>query len=523
MHIYIDEFQEHVVWPKVSHRNCTTAELVEAAIRKGEAQLASNGALCAITAPRTGRSPNDKWVVRTPDVDDKIWWGPNQPYDSDKFDLMFARLAEYIRSREAYVFNGYAGADHDHRLPVRIISEFAWHNLFARQLFLRADPGELKEHRPAFRVICMPGFFAEPQRDSTRSEVFIGINFRRRMVLIAGTRYAGEIKKSIFTVMNYLMPQQDVLPMHCSANVGKNGEVALFFGLSGTGKTTLSADPNRRLIGDDEHGWGSNGVFNFEGGCYAKCIGLRREKEPQIWDAIKFGAVLENVVLGEGHVPDYDDNNITENTRVAYPIEHIEHAVIPGVGGHAKYVIFLTADATGVLPPVSRLTEEQAMFHFLSGYTSKLAGTETGVTRPQGVFSACFGAPFLPLPPAVYADMLGKKLREHGATCYLVNTGWSGGAYGAGKRMKLEHTRAMITAILNGDLSRAQCDIDRLFGLQIPREVSGVPKDVLQPRETWDDKAAYDSAAKDLAGAFKTNFEKFSGLSEAIRSAGPKV
>jgi phosphoenolpyruvate carboxykinase (ATP) len=520
--VHIDEIQEHVVYPRVSHRNCSVPELIEVAIKRGEAQIASPGAIAAVTAPRTGRSPNDKFIVKAGQAEELVWWGPNQPFLPEKFDLLFARFAEYIRTREAFVFNGYAGADPQHRLPVRIITEFAWHNIFAHQLFIRPTPEELKKHRPAFRVICMPGFFADPQRDGTRSEAFVIVSFRRKMVIIGGTRYAGEIKKSIFSVMNYLMPQQGVLPMHCSANLGSNGDVALFFGLSGTGKTTLSADPKRRLIGDDEHGWGENGVFNFEGGCYAKCVNLNAEKEPQIWNAIRFGSVLENVMLDERHCPDYEDTSITENSRVAYPIEFIKDAVIPGIAGHPKNVVFLTADATGVLPPIAKLTEPQAMFHFLSGYTSKLAGTETGITQPVAVFSACFGAPFLPLPPSTYADMLGEKLKMHNAACYLVNTGWSGGPYGIGHRIKLEHTRAIISAILDGSLERAKYTSDPIFGLNIPDKVNDVPSEILDPKSTWADSSAYNQAARNLAGAFRNNFEKFSRASDLIKGAAPK-
>jgi phosphoenolpyruvate carboxykinase (ATP) len=495
--------------------------LFEAALAKGEGKVASNGAFCAVTAPRTGRSPKDKFVVRGPVSERLIDWSTNQAMEPEQFDALFARFADYVHDRECYVFNGYAGADPDHRLGVRIVTEFAWHNLFVHQMFLRLTRDEFKQHKPEFRVICMPGLKCDPKRDGTRSEACIVLNFEKRIVLIGGTRYAGEMKKSIFTVMNYFMPQHGVLPMHCSANVGDQGDVALFFGLSGTGKTTLSADPKRKLIGDDEHGWGKNGVFNFEGGCYAKCINLTREKEPEIFDAIRFGAVLENVILEDDHDPDYFDNAITENTRVAYPIDYIPNAVIPGVAGHPNKVIFLTADATGVLPPVSRLTESQAMYHFLSGYTSKLAGTETGVTEPQAAFSACFGAPFLPLPPSRYAEMLGQKLREHKATCYLVNTGWSGGAYGTGQRIKLAHTRAIIDAVLNGELDKATVTEDPVFRLHVPTQVTGVPAEILQPRNSWADKAGYDQAAKQLAERFRKNFERFAGTADEIQKAGP--
>ena len=522
MQTHVDELREHVVYPKLPRRNLSVAQLFEAALSRDEGHVASNGAFCAVTAPRTGRSPKDKFIVRGSLSDGLVDWDSNQSMTPEQFDALFSRFADYVHDRECFIFNGYAGADPAHQLGVRIITEFAWHNLFVHQMFLRLTAAEFKQHQPEFRVICMPRFRCEPARDGTNSEGCIVINFERRVVLIGGTRYAGEMKKSIFTVMNYLMPQQDVLPMHCSANIGTAGDTALFFGLSGTGKTTLSADPHRRLIGDDEHGWGSNGVFNFEGGCYAKCINLSREKEPEIWDAIRFGAVLENVILEDDQTPDYADNSITENTRVAYPIEHIANAQIPSVGVHPTNVIFLTADATGVLPPVARLTEAQAMYHFLSGYTSKLAGTETGVTEPQAAFSACFGSPFLPLPPSRYAEMLGQKLREHKATCYLINTGWSGGAYGTGKRIQLSHTRAIIDAVLSGALSNVEFVADPVFGLLIPKSVPGVPPEILQPKNTWTDKNAYDHAARSLAERFQENFKRFA-TTEEIRQAGPKA
>ena len=509
--------------PAHSIRNLPVPRLVEMAIQRKEAQLASNGALIAVTAPRTGRSPKDKFIVKHGASERLVWWGPNAPMAPDCFDILFSRVADYVREREMFVFDGYVGADPEHRLPIRVKTELAWHNLFAHQLFIRPTPEEKKTHRPQFTVIACPLFHAKPERDCTNSEAFICLDFERRLVIIGGTRYAGEIKKSLFTVMNYLMPQKGVLPMHCSANMGDDGRTALFFGLSGTGKTTLSADPNRKLIGDDEHGWSDNGIFNFEGGCYAKCINLTREREPQIFDAIRFGSVLENVVLFDEGGPDYSDDFITENTRAAYPLDYIDNAVIPSVGGHPAQVIFLTADATGVLPPVARLTEPQAMFHYISGYTSKLAGTETGVTEPQAVFSACFGAPFLPLPPAVYAEMLGSKLRKHGAVCYLVNTGWSGGPYGVGQRMSLPHTRTIIDAVLSGRLDDAEVTEDPLFGFLIPKHVEGVPDEVLIARNTWADKAAYDVAARKLAESFVKNFQKFPETSAEIRNAGPKM
>ena len=502
--------------------NLTVAELVERSLARGEASLTASGALRTVTSPRTGRSPKDKFVVRAGESAPMVWWGGNAETSPERFDALLARVGEYAASRDVFVHDGCAGADPAHRLRVRFQTEYAWHGLFVRQLFLRPGRDELEAFAPDFHVIAMPGFHADPARDGTNSEAFILLNFERRMVLIGGTKYAGEIKKSIFTVMNYLMPLQGVLPMHCSANVGPQDDVALFFGLSGTGKTTLSADPHRRLIGDDEHGWSDNGIFNFEGGCYAKCINLSRENEPQIWDAIRFGSVVENVVLDDRREPDFADASITENTRVGYPVDFIHNALASGMGGHPNHVVFLTADATGVLPPVSRLSQEQAMYHFLSGYTSRLAGTEAGVTEPTAVFSTCFGAPFLPLPPATYADMLGRRMEAHSARCWLVNTGWSGGAYGAGKRISLPHTRAIITAILNGMLDNAPTVPDTVFGIHVPVSVPGVPADILQPRDTWSDGDAYDLAARALAAEFRENFKRFEGVAVPVAEAGPK-
>jgi phosphoenolpyruvate carboxykinase (ATP) len=416
----------------------------------------------------------------------------------------------------------FCGADPKYQLPIQVINEYAWHNLFVRQLFIRPTTEELKNFKPEFTIVSAPGFLADPKRDGTNSEVFVIVNFTRKLVIIGGTQYAGEMKKSIFGVMNFLLPPNNVFPMHCSANIGEDGVTALFFGLSGTGKTTLSADPTRRLIGDDEHGWSETGVFNFEGGCYAKCIKLSEQNEPQIWNALTFGSVLENVVLDPAtREADYDDDSKTENTRAAYPVEHIDNAVIPGFGGHPKNVVFLTADAFGVLPPVSKLTTEQAMFHFMSGYTAKVAGTEAGVTEPQATFSTCFGAPFMPLPPKVYAEMLGRRLREHNAQCWLVNTGWQGGPYGVGKRMSLPYTRAMVNALVEGNLDNVEFEIEPSFGLSIPKSVPGVPSDLLKPRNSWKDTAAYDKMAADLAARFEKNFEQFDAPRE-IKEAGPR-
>ncbi|MFD1396047.1 phosphoenolpyruvate carboxykinase (ATP) [Kroppenstedtia eburnea] len=504
------------------HLNLTTPQLVEKALERREGSLTTTGAFRAVTGKFTGRSPKDKYLVEDPDIRDQIDWGDiNRPMDPGTFEHLFQQVQDYLRERDVFIFDGFAGADSRYRLPIRVINEYAWHNLFARQLFVRPTEEELKEHQPLFTVISAPGFQANPQKDGTRSETFIAVSLERRVILIGGTEYAGEMKKSIFSVMNYLLPEQNVLPMHCSANMDSDGNSALFFGLSGTGKTTLSADPKRSLIGDDEHGWSDGGIFNIEGGCYAKCIHLSKEKEPQIWDAIRFGAVLENVVVDDDRHAHYDDSSLTENTRAAYPIEHIPSARIPGVGGHPDVIIFLTADAFGVLPPIAKLTPEQAMYHFLSGYTSKLAGTERGITQPEATFSTCFGAPFLPRPASVYAEMLGEKIDRHQVRVYLVNTGWSGGPYGEGERMKLAYTRSMVRAALDGSLEKASFTPDPVFGVQIPDRCPGVPSEVLFPRNTWSDPRAYDVKARELARRFRENFERFPDVSDIIRQAGP--
>jgi phosphoenolpyruvate carboxykinase (ATP) len=505
------------------HRNLSTPLLVEAAIRNGEGMLSSRGALVSETGKRTGRSPKDKFTVKDAVTENKVDWGAvNLPFSPEKFDALYERVLEHLAGKDVYVQDLFCGADPKYQLPIQVINEFAWHNLFVRQLFIRPTAEELKSHKPEFTIVSAPTFLADPNRDGTNSEVFVIVNFTRRLVIIGGTQYAGEMKKSIFGVMNFMMPANNVFPMHCSANIGEDGVTALFFGLSGTGKTTLSADPTRRLIGDDEHGWSETGVFNFEGGCYAKCIKLSEQNEPQIWNALHFGSVLENVVLDPAtRVPDYDDDSKTENTRAAYPVEFIDNAVIPGFGGHPKNVVFLTADAFGVLPPVSKLTPEQAMFHFMSGYTAKVAGTEAGVTEPQATFSTCFGAPFMPLPPKVYAEMLGRRLREHNAQCWLVNTGWQGGPYGVGKRMSLPYTRAMVNALVEGKLNDAEFEIEPAFGLSIPKFVPGVPSDLLKPRNSWKDTAAYDKMAADLSARFEKNFEQFDAPRE-IKEAGPR-
>jgi phosphoenolpyruvate carboxykinase (ATP) len=508
-----------------AHRNLSTPQLVETAIARGEARLAANGALVAMTGARTGRSPRDKFTVEDDQTRERIHWGKvNQPFPPDKFEALLQRVLRHMAERDLYVMDLAAGADPNYRLPIQVLCEYAWHALFVKQLFVRPTLAELAVHKPEFTVIAAPEFDAVPERDGVRSGTFILADFTKKVILIGGTKYAGEMKKSIFGVMNYLLPQRNVFPMHCSANIGADGKSALFFGLSGTGKTTLSADPERRLIGDDEHGWSPDGVFNFEGGCYAKCVDLTLEKEPQIYNAIRFGSVLENVVLDPAtSEPDYSDIRYTENTRAAYPIEFIANAVIPGIGGHPRNVLFLAADAFGVLPPIAKLTPEQAMYHFLSGYTAKLAGTEAGLgSEPVPEFSTCFGSPFLPLAPSVYAEMLGRRLREHSARCWLVNTGWSGGAFGVGKRMSLRHTRAMVHAALDGRLAQADFVTEEAFGLSIPTTCPDVPAELLNPRNAWADKAAYDAQAKLLASKFVENFKKFDAP-DAVRQAGPRA
>ncbi|GLB58592.1 phosphoenolpyruvate carboxykinase (ATP) [Cytobacillus sp. NCCP-133] len=501
-------------------------QLVEKVLNRKEGSLTSTGAVRATTGKYTGRSPKDKYIVEETSNKDKIDWGNvNQPISEEAFTNLYNKVLNYLKEKEeVFVFKGFAGADNKQRMPIQVINEFAWHNLFAHQLFIRPAEDELLDHESEFTVISAPNFKADPAVDGTKSETFIIISFERRTVLIGGTEYAGEMKKSIFSVMNYVLPENGILPMHCSANVGREGDVALFFGLSGTGKTTLSADPNRKLIGDDEHGWSANGVFNIEGGCYAKCINLSREKEPQIFDAIRFGAVLENVVVhSETRVADYDDSTLTENTRAAYQLQAIDNIVDPSIAGHPNTIVFLTADAFGVLPPISKLSKEQAMYHFLSGYTSKLAGTERGITSPQATFSTCFGSPFLPLPANRYAEMLGEKIDEHNAKVFLVNTGWTGGEYGAGERMKLAYTRAMIEAALEGELNSVDTIKDAIFGLEIPQHVTGVPDEVLQPSQTWADQAAYETKAKELASKFRENFKKFTSVSADIAEKGGPI
>jgi len=500
--------------PGTIHRNPTVSELVEHAIRRGEGLLAVGGALVTETGSRTGRSPSDRFFVSHGESRKQIAWGDvNVPVEPQVFDRLLDRARAYLGGREIFVIDGYIGADPAHAVKLRVVCELAWHALFGLQLFRRPRRDELADFEPQFTVVSAPGLNAVPERDGTNSEAFIGIDLERKQVLICGTRYAGEMKKSMFTSANYLMPQQGVLPMHCSANVGDGGDVALFFGLSGTGKTTLSADPDRRLIGDDEHGWSDDGIFNFEGGCYAKCINLSQEKEPQIWSAIRFGSVVENVVTDpETRIIDYADASLTENTRVAYPLEYIPRFVPEGRGGHANTIVFLAADAFGVLPPISRLGPDGAMYHFLSGFTAKLAGTEAGVDEPQATFSTCFGAPFLPLSPERYATMLGERIERHGSRVFLVNTGWTGGPHGVGRRMDLAHTRAMVKAATSGALDHVETRRHPIFNLDVPVECPGVPKEILDPQSTWSDKEAYEIQARELARMFAENFEGFVDL-----------
>lgn len=506
--------------------NLSTPLLYEEAIRRREGRLAHLGPLVVRTGQYTGRSPDDKFLVREPSSADKVWWGKvNQPMEPKQFDALYKRFMAYLQGKDIFVQDCFAGADPAYRLPIRVITETAWHNLFARTMFIQADRAQLEKHVPQFTVINAPSFSAVPEWDGTRSEVFVVIHFGQKLVLIGGTQYAGEIKKSIFTVLNYLLPQKEVLSMHCSANIGADGDVAIFFGLSGTGKTTLSADPSRTLIGDDEHGWSDGGVFNFEGGCYAKVIRLSAQAEPEIYETTRrFGTILENVAFdsASGRL-DLDDDSLTENTRAAYPISHIPNATRKGVGGQPTAIIMLTADAFGVLPPIAKLTPEQAMYYFLSGYTAKVAGTEKGVTEPQATFSPCFGAPFMALSPTVYADLLRKKIAKQKVHVWLINTGWSGGPYGVGKRIRIAHTRAMVQAALTGRLNDAPTARDQNFGLAVPTVCPDVPAEILNPRNTWSNKAAYDAQAGKLVKMFAENFKAFSDRVPAeVVACGPQ-
>lgn len=508
--------------------NLTPAMLYEEAIRRGEGTVSNLGPFVVTTGQHTGRSPNDKYIAREATTEDEIWWGSvNRDISQEKFNSLFRRIRAYTQNRDIFVFDGYVGADSRYQMPVRIITEYAWHNLFARNMFIReTDPAKLAVHKPEFTVIDMPRFHADPEFDGIHSKTFILVDFGQRQVIIGGSEYGGEIKKSIFSAMNYYLPKQGVMSMHCSANYGVDeDDAALFFGLSGTGKTTLSNDTSRTLIGDDEHGWSDDGVFNFEGGCYAKVIRLDPEGEPEIYATTRmFGTILENVVMDANtRQVDLDAGTYTQNTRASYPITHIPNASDSGKGGHPKNVFFLTADAFGVLPPISKLTNAQAKYHFLSGYTAKVAGTERGVTEPIPDFSACFGAPFMPLHPGAYAKLLGEKLEKHGSNIWLVNTGWTGGPHGVGSRMKLAYTRAMVTAALEGKLDDVETATESFFGLAIPNQVEGVPDEVLNPRNTWADKAAYDAQASKLVKMFHENFKQFEdGVTAEVIAAGPK-
>jgi phosphoenolpyruvate carboxykinase (ATP) len=508
--------------------NLTPSELVEETIIRGEGMLTDTGALAVDTGKFTGRAPKDKFIVADKNTEDSVWWGDvNIKISPENFDKLHDKMSAYLQGKTVYVRDSYACADPQYRLNIRVVSETPWANLFANNLFLRPTKDEiLKTVKADWSIICAPGFLSNPKTDGTRSENFAAINFTKKMILIGGTGYTGEIKKGIFTVLNYVLPhEKKVLSMHCSANIGSNDDTAIFFGLSGTGKTTLSADPNRGLIGDDEHGWADTSVFNFEGGCYAKCVNLSKEKEPQIFSAIRFGALVENIEFYPGTTTvDYENISKTENTRCAYPIHHINNAVEPSVAGTPKNIFFLTCDAFGVLPPISKLDTGQAMYHFISGYTAKVAGTEVGVTEPATTFSACFGKAFLPLHPTKYAELLGEKLKKNKVNVWLINTGWSGGGYGVGSRMKLSYTRALITAALNGDLDKVKYETLPTFGLAIPTSCPNVPEKILNPRNTWDDKNAYDSKANSLAGQFVKNFTQYADFAnDEILNAAPKV
>ncbi|POY37091.1 phosphoenolpyruvate carboxykinase (ATP) [Solitalea longa] len=507
--------------------NLTPAELVEEAICRGEGHLVDSGALSIDTGEFTGRSPKDRFIVCDDITRDAVWWGDiNIKFEPAKFDQLLHRMQAYLGGKEVFVRDAYACADQNHQLNIRVVTETAYQSLFANNLFLRPTKEEIATFTPEWTIIAAPGFKADPAIDGTRQHNFAIMNFTRKMIIIGGTGYTGEIKKGIFSALNFILPhQKQVLSMHCSANIGKDGDTAIFFGLSGTGKTTLSADPERALIGDDEHGWATDSVFNFEGGCYAKCVDLTAEKEPQIFNAIKFGSLLENIRCYAGtSTVDFSNIDVTENTRVSYPINYIANAVNPSIGTAPKNIFFLTADAFGVLPPISRLTKSQAMFHFISGYTAKVAGTEAGVTEPQATFSAGFGKAFLPLHPTQYANLLGKKMDEHNVNVWLINTGWTGGPYGVGSRMKLSYTRAMISAALKGELNNVEYIKDSIFGLNMPSACPNVPSEVLNPRNTWENKEAYDQKANDLAQRFIKNFEQFADCaSDEMKDALPKM
>lgn len=506
--------------------NLSVPELVELAVQRKEGRLTDLGALACLTGKRTGRSPKDKFVVKDKTTESTVDWGKiNQPITTEGFDKLRQHTIDYMNKQDLFVKDVWIGADKEYGMPIRVITTEAWQAIFTHQVFRRPTPEELASMKPEWVVLAAPKCGADPKKFGTNSDTYTLCDFDRRLNIIGDSGYAGEIKKGMFTVMNYILPTKGVFPMHCSANVGKDGNVALFFGLSGTGKTTLSADPNRMLIGDDEHGWSDRGIFNFEGGCYAKCINLSAKNEPQIFNALRWGAILENVVYDEHtHQVDFYDLAITENTRAGYPLEYIDNAVPEGkVDKHPTAVVLLTCDAFGVLPPIAKLTPEQAMYHFLSGYTAKLAGTEAGIDEPQATFSTGFGQPFLPRDPMVYAEMLADKLKKHGATCYLINTGWCGGPYGVGNRIDLPATRAIVTAALSGELANVPTEKEGVFGLHVPKSVPGVSPELLTPRKSWPDTAAFDAKLKELAGLFIKNFEKFPSATAEVKAAGPKI
>jgi phosphoenolpyruvate carboxykinase (ATP) len=523
--LLVSQLEQMGVKPGKIHRNLPVKKLIDLIIEKNEGILTANGAVAIKTGKYTGRSPDDRFIVDNHETLNTVDWGKiNHPFPEDKFDKLFDKMKRHLEYKEIFIFDGFIGADLEHRLAARIITDHAWQNLFVRQLFIRPSAAELESYRPEYTLLALNDFKAIPEVDGTRTDAFIILDFKSKTVLIGATPYAGEIKKAMFSVMNYILPQKEVFPMHCSANIGKNGDTALFFGLSGTGKTTLSADSNRMLIGDDEHGWSERGIFNFEGGCYAKCINLNKEAEPQIWGAIRSGAVLENVVIdNKTMMPDFNDGSLTENTRAAYPLDYIPGAVIPSLGVNPKVIIFLTADAFGVMPPIARLSKESAMYHFMSGYTSKLAGTERGITEPRATFSECFGAPFMSRHASVYARLLGEKITKHKTIVYLINTGWSGGPYGIGKRMNISYTRRMVTAALTGELDIVKYRHDEIFNLNVPITCPDVPSDVLNPLNTWSEKDAYYLSAKKLAQMFIENFKKFGNVSQEITNAGPQI
>ena len=509
------------------HYQLSPEELQEATVEKGQGVVTRSGALAVNTGEFTGRSPKDRFIVKDDITKDEVWWSDiNVPFDPDKFDSLYEKVTDYLSEKEIYVRDSYACADDQYKLNIRVINEYPWSNMFAYNMFLRPTEAELEDFEEEWLIVNAPGFEADPEVDGTRQHNFAILNFKKKIALIGGTGYTGEIKKGIFSALNFILPvNKDTLPMHCSANVGDDDDTAIFFGLSGTGKTTLSADPSRRLIGDDEHGWTKeNRVFNFEGGCYAKVINLTEESEPDIYRAIKPGAILENVILNENGEVDFENTSITQNTRVSYPIHHIDNIQNPSVGENPKNIFFLTADAFGVLPPISKLTPGQAAYHFISGYTAKVAGTEAGIDEPVPSFSACFGAPFMPLHPTRYAEMLSAKMKENNVNVWLVNTGWTGGPYGVGSRMKLKYTRAMINAALRGDLEHVTFEQHPIFGLDMPTECNNVPSEVLNPRKTWEDKEAYDKKAKNLAKFFSDNFEKFEKqANDEIMAGAPRA